>query len=117
TPAQQGVMRVPSGGRSESDVEERTVIQCASSQFFAGKVTLFPLKDAPAWSSITSPQAAAFSADCRLWPSVSRVTLPGDGVADESVKKHDCGSCAGPSVLPLGAITWFPGLQYALSDG
>src|SRR5262249_49343019 len=115
TPAQQGVMRLPSGS-SESGVEVRTVIQLASSQFFGGNVTVFSLEDPPAWSWITSPQAAASSAAWRLWPSVSKVTLPGDGVADESVKKHDCGSCAGPSMLPFGAITTLPGLQNALSD-
>src|SRR5215467_4695694 len=69
TPAQQGVMRLPSGGRSESGVDVRTVIQWASSQFFAGNVALFPLNDAPAWSWITSLQAAAFRAAWRLWPS------------------------------------------------
>jgi hypothetical protein len=62
TPAQQGVMRVPSGGNRLLGVLVRTVIQCASSQLLLGKVILPLVKVSPAASWIVSPHPAAFNA-------------------------------------------------------
>jgi hypothetical protein len=62
TPAQHGVMRVPSGGNRLLGVLVRTVIQCASSQLLLGKVILPLVKVSPAASLIVSPQFAAFNA-------------------------------------------------------
>src|SRR5690349_11904594 len=62
TPAQHGVMRVPSGGSRLSGVLVRMVIQWASSQLRFGKMILPSVNVWPAANSIVSPQVAASTA-------------------------------------------------------
>jgi hypothetical protein len=78
TPAEQGVIRVPSGGRLLSGALVRMMIQCALSQALAGRVN-FPLKVAPACKLMVSPQFALFSAVCKLPPAGTKTVLPGAG--------------------------------------
>jgi hypothetical protein len=56
-----------------------------------------PVKTAPAWSSIVSPQRALSNAACRLPPAATVTILPGDGVFARELATVTRGSSAGPS--------------------
>src|ERR1700722_3914889 len=92
-------MRVPSGGRLASAALVRIMIQCWSSQAFAGKVNCPPVKVAPACNLIVSPQLALFSAPCRSPPAFTVVVEPGAGVSARVVLRYARGNSAGPSKL------------------
>lgn len=77
-------------------------IQCLLSQFFAGKVN-WPLKVAPACSSITSPQRALAKAAFTSPPALTLIIDPGAGVSDIPLETVTLGSSAGPSKLPACA--------------
>lgn len=80
----------------------RMIIQCWSSQPFAGNVTS-PEKTAPAASSSVSPQFALLMAVCRLLPALTSVVAPGAGVSAKLVDMKTRGNSAGPSkLLELG---------------
>lgn len=89
-------MRVPSAGKLLSGALVRTIIQCWSSQAFAGKVNC-PEKVAPACSAMVSPQFALLRAVCRLPPLLTEIVDPGAGVSDIAVWRYARGNSAGPS--------------------
>src|ERR1700734_2469883 len=96
-------MRVPSGGRLLSGALVRMMIQCWSSQAFAGSTYCPAAKVAPACNSIVSPQLALSSARCRSPPAFTVVVEPGAGVSASVVLRYTRGSSAGPSKLLFAA--------------
>ena len=76
TPAYDGSIRVPGGGRAPSGAPVRRVIHPAPGLLGSTKG---PVNFAPAASAMTSPGRALFSAACTSPPAGTAIVLPDGG--------------------------------------
>src|SRR5262249_12889970 len=80
-----------------------TMIQCLSSQFFAGILKL-PTKVAPTCNWMVSPQPALSIADLSSALVFTRTVFPGAGVSARALFTYSRGKSAGPSACPEQAL-------------